>query len=171
MTRIYVRKFDHEEAREMRALGIPAKEIAARLGVSVGLIYKITRTDFSTKRGEWPRKTLGERAMSRIDVRGPGECWPWLGTLTSSGYGFILPNGSDSGLRAHRVVYELFIGPIPEGHDLDHLCHNRDLNCAGGVTCLHRRCCNPAHVEPVTRSENVARGAARRRAIRALESA
>src|SRR5690606_7471316 len=41
----------------------------------------------------------------------------------------------------HRVTYEAFVGPIPEGLEVDHLCRNR-------------ACCNPEHLEPVTRSEN-----------------
>jgi hypothetical protein len=46
-------------------------------------------------------------------------------------------------------MYRHLVGPIPAGLDLDHLC-------------LNRRCCNPEHVEPVTRSENVRRELARR---------
>lgn len=55
---------------------------------------------------------------------------------------------------AHRWAYEHFVGPIPPGFELDHLCHTRDANCPGGKTCPHRACCNPAHLEPVTKEEN-----------------
>lgn len=48
-------------------------------------------------------------------------------------------------LRVHRVVYELLVGPIPEGLQLDHLCRNRV-------------CGNPDHLEPVTNRENWIRG-------------
>jgi hypothetical protein len=51
----------------------------------------------------------------------------------------------DAWQGAHRVAYELFKGPIPAGMDLDHLCR---------VRC----CCNPDHLEPVTRKENLRRG-------------
>jgi len=44
----------------------------------------------------------------------------------------------------HREIYELFVGPIPDGLDIDHLCGNKG-------------CINPEHLEPVTRSENVRR--------------
>src|SRR3546814_19356891 len=49
--------------------------------------------------------------------------------------------------QAHRISYELCVGPIPEGMELDHLCRVR-------------RCVNPAHMEPVTHRENVLRGEA-----------
>lgn len=87
-------------------------------------------------------------SMRHIDRRGPDECWPWMGSRFVSGYGRL---GSG---RAHRVVYELLVGPIPEGLTIDHDCHNRDRSCPGGFTCPHRACCNPAHLEAVTQAEN-----------------
>ena len=59
---------------------------------------------------------------------------------------------------AHRVVYEEYVGQIPEGLQLDHLCHTFDKDCTGGHSCPHRRCVNPAHLEPVTHRENALRG-------------
>lgn len=44
------------------------------------------------------------------------------------------------------------------GLDLDHECHNRDLTCPGGPSCLHRRCVNPAHLRPATRQVNRQQG-------------
>jgi hypothetical protein len=61
-------------------------------------------------------------------------------------------------MYAQRVAYELEVGPIPKGKALDHLCHNADLSCLGGAGCLHRRCVNPRHLEPVTMRENTMRG-------------
>lgn len=49
-------------------------------------------------------------------------------------------------MYVHRIAHELFVGPIPAGLDIDHLCRVRD-------------CANPAHLEPVTRQENLRRGA------------
>jgi hypothetical protein len=40
---------------------------------------------------------------------------------------------------------------------IDHTCHN-GTDCVGGFACLHRRCCNPAHLEAVTHRENLLRG-------------
>ena len=70
-------------------------------------------------------------------------CWLWLEGLNDSGYAKFW-DGSKQ-VRAHRYAYEHFIGPIPNGLTLDHLCR---------VRC----CVNPAHLEPVTVTENVMRG-------------
>lgn len=71
----------------------------------------------------------------------PNGCWEWQGAR-QRGYGRIRSGANV--LRVHRVTYEAMVGPIPDGLDLDHLCRNRS-------------CCNPAHLEPVTRRENLFR--------------
>lgn len=75
-------------------------------------------------------------------------CWLWLGSLTDKGYGRFYMGGKR--YLAHRYSYEHFVGPIPEGLEPDHLCRVP-------------ACVNPAHLEPVTRSENTRRGWAARR--------
>lgn len=71
-------------------------------------------------------------------------CWLWTGTLTAGGYGQI--RSRDFGtMYAHRWAYEHFVGPIPAGLQIDHLCRVR-------------RCVNPAHLEPVTARTNFLRG-------------
>jgi hypothetical protein len=75
-----------------------------------------------------------------VDVNG---CWLWTGKIEHYGYGVIWVQGKEK--KVHRVSYELFIGEVPEGLVLDHLCRVR-------------RCFNPSHLEPVTRGENVRRG-------------
>jgi hypothetical protein len=111
------------------------------------------------KRGttESPYPSLEERFWSKVDRRGPDECWPWLGGLfQGTGYGAFWVKTINFG--AHRIAYELLVGPIPEGAQLDHLCHNRDSTCLGGPDCPHRRCVNPAHLEPTTSAINLMRG-------------
>jgi len=73
--------------------------------------------------------------LSRIKIDPVTDCWVWQGHITIYGYG---ETGKHD--RAHRVSYELLRGPIPDGLQLDHLCHGRDLACVGGNSCLHRRC-------------------------------
>ncbi|MGQ4353210.1 HNH endonuclease [Streptomyces drozdowiczii] len=97
-----------------------------------------------------------EDLLSRINWGGPDDCWPWTGSLLVSGYGRYYSKGSVA--RAHRLIYEIAIGPIPEGAHLDHICHGRDESCPGGNGCQHRRCCNPTHLEPVSLVNNVMRG-------------
>jgi len=100
--------------------------------------------------------TVEDRFWSKVDVRGPDECWLWTASLDPKGYGKMYVDGHLVG--AHVVAYRLFVGPVPAGHDVDHQCHNDDLTCAGGPTCLHRRCANFHHLTAATRQENLSRG-------------
>lgn len=75
--------------------------------------------------------------------RGPEECWLYPGKLDPAGYGRTCINNRK--LQAHCLSYEHFVGKVPEGLELDHLCRNR-------------ACINPAHLEPVTAQVNVRRG-------------
>lgn len=105
------------------------------------------------------RRPMVDRFWHRVDKR-PDGCWMWTGCLNGWGYGTI---GKDGGRGAgqtltHRYAYELLVGPVPEGMDLDHMCHNRDRSCPAGRLCKHRACCNPDHLLVATRSENLKRG-------------
>lgn len=92
-----------------------------------------------------PRRTPIERLMRRVAIE-PHGCWTYAGGLTKNGYACISQGGRQDGkVYAHRLSYMHFIGAIPVGMDLDHLCRNR-------------ACCNPLHLEPVTRQVNVQRG-------------
>jgi hypothetical protein len=84
--------------------------------------------------------TIG-RLWARVD-RSAGffECWPWTGTRSPKGYGFIWLDGTNR--RVHRVVYELAIGPIPDDMWVLHHCDNPP-------------CCNPAHLWLGTNADNM----------------
>lgn len=108
------------------------------------------------------RPTIAEKVWQRID-RADDGCWLWTGQLATGNYPyfFFRVDGKNLARRAHRFVYELLVEPIPVGLTLDHLCHSNDLTCPGGEECRHRRCVNPAHLEPVTMGENARRRTAR----------
>lgn len=97
--------------------------------------------------------TFEERFNSFVD-RSEG-CWLWNGGCFNAGYGEFTFRKKP--LYAHRVAYELWVGPIPTDLVIDHTCHNIDPTCPGGK-CAHRRCVNPAHLEPVEHQENIRRG-------------
>lgn len=100
-------------------------------------------------------RPVSERIWAYIS-QGDG-CWPWVGFVDASGYGKLnirCDDGRHRPRRAHRIVYETLVGPIPEGMELDHTCHSQDPRCLGGPACPHRRCVRPDHLEPVARAEN-----------------
>jgi hypothetical protein len=71
------------------------------------------------------------------------DCWLWVGSVDGSDYGHIKIEGKM--VKAHRVAYEMLVAPIEDGLEIDHLCRTR-------------RCVNPGHLEPVTKTENARRG-------------
>jgi hypothetical protein len=110
-----------------------------------------------------PRPGLRERFLAKIEVSESG-CWLWTGSRNEDGYPQIMLNGRPR--KAYRIAYELFVGAIADGLEIDHACHSRDLTCPGGLACVHRRCVNPdpLHLEPVTRDENIRRAWVNRKA-------
>lgn len=98
------------------------------------------------------RGDLPERLTDKFTIEQSG-CWQWK-KPGDDGYGLVRWAGRKQ--PAHRVMYELAVGPVPEGAELDHTCHSTDASCLGGP-CLHRSCVNPEHLEPVTPLVNVER--------------
>jgi hypothetical protein len=110
----------------------------------------------------WNRDPV-QQFWAKVAVGGPDDCWLFHGSsIKKTGYGNFAYGRRSLGERrtvnAHVYAYRLSIGPIPTGLQIDHLCHTRDKTCNGGNGCLHRRCCNPAHMEPVTPLVNTRRG-------------
>lgn len=78
-----------------------------------------------------------ERFWASVDKS--GRCWKWTEALNDSGYG-IIRIGKKS-VRAHRFAWELLVGVIPEGMQIDHRCR-------------HRECVRPEHLRVVTNKQN-----------------
>lgn len=91
------------------------------------------------------KKNLLARVLKKINKT--NDCWIWTGAISGNGYGQIWgdKNGKQMSLPAHRVVYGLLVGEIPDKLDIDHLCRNKT-------------CVNPAHLEPISHQENIIRG-------------
>lgn len=92
-----------------------------------------------------------ERFVAKVNFDGSipdfnpslGPCWLWTAGTRWGGYAYFKSAGK--GWAAHRFIYEMLVGPIPEGLVIDHLCRVR-------------ACVNPDHMEPVTFLENLRRG-------------
>jgi len=85
-----------------------------------------------------------ERFMAKVEIT--DSCWNWTASVGGHGYGqfSVKKDGKWGPQLAHRVSYELHIGPIPEGLQIDHLCRNKS-------------CVRPDHLEPVTQRVNILR--------------
>jgi hypothetical protein len=84
-----------------------------------------------------------EEILAKASPEPNTGCWLWPLSDNGRGYGRMRFRGRAE--QAHRVFYELIVGPIPSGMELDH-------------TCSVTFCVNPAHLEPVPHGENVKRG-------------
>ena len=88
-----------------------------------------------------------ERFMRK--VRKTETCWIWTGVTggSTARYGYFQAGtrSTDPKVPAHRFAYEHFVGPIPDGMELDHV---KDRGCTSKL------CVNPDHLEPVTHAEN-----------------
>jgi hypothetical protein len=115
---------------------------------------------------EYPLPTEGERSildpiflkrfMAKIEATivepEVGECWIWQGAVNGHGYGRFslgLREGKRFIAYTHRVSYMHFVGPVPEGWVVDHMCN-------------HKMCVRPSHLETIPGMENIKRAWERR---------
>lgn len=84
-----------------------------------------------------PKIPLFERFVSKLQLDWDTDCWNWIGGATWNGYGAACLESGKTAI-AHRIAYELFIGKPPAGLDVHHKCENQ-------------LCCNPKHLEALTR--------------------
>jgi hypothetical protein len=87
---------------------------------------------------------LKDKMLKRMEskITKTDYCWIWNRHVKTNGYAQILFNGRE--IMAHRVMYMLLIGEIPQDMQIDHLCRNK-------------RCMNPNHMDVVTQQENMRR--------------
>jgi hypothetical protein len=88
------------------------------------------------------------RFLSKVDKRGPNECWPWTGAQNKSGHGRFKFNGT--ALLAHRVAYVIANGELPVS-TMHRSYHGKVVR----HTCDNPPCCNPAHLVACEQIDNV----------------
>lgn len=121
-----------------------------RLNRRVRILPDGSRVFASGKRDGRKRRPPIERFLGHaFPLPGPDACWEWTSFKDRDGYAMFLEARGLS-QRAARFSYKTFVGPIPEGLVIDHLCRRRG-------------CVNPNHLEPVTNRENILRGYSPRR--------
>ena len=150
--------YDLRRISAMCHAGHTVEDIAAELGISHFAAWLRTRKAGVKARKPKPKpKPLWDKIAKRIGFA-PGNCWIWRGHINKDGYGLLLTRPTGHSAQAHRLVYEILVGPIPPGLVIDHLCRTP-------------ACVNPQHLDPVSIGENVRRGLRPVKKTRATQSA
>jgi hypothetical protein len=106
----------------------------------------MTPPQYPRKRAWAPRSKLDPVERFWVNVeRVPSGCLIWTGEINNDGYGNIWDGVRGKRIGAHVFSYLAFVGPIPDGLEIDH-------------TCRVRSCVEPSHLEAVTHHVNVLRG-------------
>lgn len=87
-----------------------------------------------------PRKRIPEQERFEKYVKKTAQCWNWTGGINTYGYG-CFRGGDQKNHRAHRAAYRLYVGEIPKGKIIMHICDNR-------------KCVNPKHLKVGTHRQN-----------------
>jgi hypothetical protein len=101
----------------------------------VGVHYELNEMGRKPK----GRMTFECRFLSKVNKT--DTCWLWTGRLNDDGYGHFDVN-TNKAKSSHRVAYELWVAPIPDGLYVRHKCDVRN-------------CVNPDHLEVGTQQDNV----------------
>jgi hypothetical protein len=145
------------EAVQLYQLGLSSRVVGDRLGVSSSAVLNAPRRAGITAR-QRPGRSEEDRFWDLVSPEPMSGCWLWTGNLDNKGYGRFWertesppragrrkPGDGFRKTHAYCWSYRYFVGPVPDGLELDHKCR---------VRC----CVNPAHLEPVTHLENMIRG-------------
>ncbi len=89
--------------------------------------------------------TRSQAARKILAICAVSENGCWIPRRSPKRHGYVYVMASGVNYRAHRLVYEVLVKPIPSGMQIDHLCRKRP-------------CINPLHLEPVTARQNQLRG-------------
>ncbi len=137
-TAITQSQFSQTPAGSPFAVAISNRRGEAGLEHSVAHGNKWQRPDGSLK------FTLEQRFWSKVDKRGPNECWPWTAASQDhDGRGYLFVGGDRRQIMASRAAWEIMRGPIPSGMCVCHHCDNPN-------------CCNAEqHMFLGTRADNV----------------
>jgi hypothetical protein len=87
-------------------------------------------------------KSLNYRLWQKVNVRGEGDCWPWLGASNRSGRGQLMAADGRKRSVPQLIWEDVNEQSFPEGKEACHTCDNPP-------------CCNPKHIWTGTRTENI----------------
>jgi hypothetical protein len=140
---VKIRKDMEQEKEEASGPGMSEGRYVRKLGANQRWRqrHREKMRGYKRRARERARAKRREERGGKVEVDWEG-CWGWMGGLNEKGYGMVRSEGRTK-RRVHRVMWERYRGKIPMGMVLHHRCQNR-------------RCCNPEHLEMLTRPEHLA---------------
>src|SRR6185437_16025118 len=149
-----------EKCRSLRLAGKSLVEIVSITGVPSSTAFRYIRDlGINIKAKKLEPESVERRFMKFIlDSSSMDICWLWTGFTNKEGYGTFYFGGrsKQKSIECHNWSYRHFVGDVPKGMQLDHICHDPN-DCSGGPKCVHRRCANYTHLRVTSPKENTLR--------------